>query len=180
MAGVSDREYKDVVKCWIDEIDPGSVLDVGAGAGTYAKLAKQGLQHWTALEVFYPYVKMFGLKELYDEVIIGDARYMNYDKIGDYIGWDLIITADMLEHMPREDAKQLIYALSKQCKHLLICFPVEHHEQQAGDEGNDFETHIDHWTYEEMKMYLEFVIESGIEKSIHGEILAYFLVKGKR
>lgn len=180
MAGVSDNENKAIAKEWIEALSVGRVLDVGAGMGTYALLAKQANQHWTALEVFYPYVKMFGLNELYDEVFIGDARYMNYDKISHSIGWDLIIAADMLEHMSRDDAKQLIYDFSEQCKHLLICFPVEHHDQHAGEEGNDFETHVDHWTYDEMKMYLESDAGLSIEKSIHGAVLAYFLVRGRQ
>lgn len=179
MAGVSDTENKDVVRGWIDDLDARSILDIGAGQGTYAKLAKKDGQHWEALEVFAPYIKEYDLPSLYENIYVGDARYMDYLKMSDYIGWHLIIAADMLEHMKREEAKNLIYELSKHCKHLLICFPVEHQEQHAGEEGNEFETHVDHWTYDEMKMYLEHVAELKIEKDLVGDVLAYFLVKGK-
>jgi cyclopropane fatty-acyl-phospholipid synthase-like methyltransferase len=179
MAGVSDKENKKVAKNWIIELDPKSVLDIGAGQGTYSKLAKQKGQYWHALEIFYPYVRMYKLAKKYHRITIGDARYMDYDKLSVFQGWHLIIAADMLEHMTKEDAKLLIYELSKHCKHLLICFPVEHQEQHAGDEGNDYETHIDHWTADEMEMYLNSVAELPIVKSLVGNVLAYYLVKGK-
>lgn len=198
MAGVSDNENKEVIKDWIHEIDNDGavqthVLDIGAGTGTYSKLAKREGEVWTALEVFYPYVNMFGLHDLYESVIIGDARYINYSILprnyllstnskkgyeGGY-GWDLIIAADMLEHMTREDAKNLIQKLTNHCRRLLICFPVEHQEQHAGEEGNDFETHVDHWTFDEMDMYLRYVMQVKVEKSLVGDVLAYFMVRGK-
>lgn len=179
MAGVSDNENKQVAKSWIDDLDPISVLDIGAGMGTYSMLARQEHQHWTALEVFYPYVSQYALLDKYDHVIIGDARYMDYDKLsgGNVEGWELIIAADMLEHMAKHDAQALIQELLKYSRHLLICFPVEHQEQHAGEEGNDFETHIDHWTFDEMQDFLN-SLERHIVNSIKGDVLAYFLVSG--
>lgn len=193
MAGVSDNENKETIKEWIDALNPLNVLDIGAGSGTYAKLAKSGEQQWTALEVFAPYVKMFDLNSLYGHIYIGDARYTDYSVLPSRLllsprqsaglqggwGYSLIIAADMLEHMPKDDAKLLIERLRKHCRHLLLCFPVEHQEQHAGDEGNDFETHIDHWTYDEMDMYLNHVIGVPVEKQLVGDVLAYFLVKGE-
>lgn len=175
MAGVSDTENKDIAKQWIDELEPKTVLDIGAGEGTYAKLAKNG-NHWTAIEVFAPYINMFGLKELYEEVIVADVRYVDFEKIGDE--FDLIIAADMLEHMTKQQAKDVIYDLLDHCKHLLICFPIEHQEQHAGDEGNDFETHIDHWADDEMSDYLE-SCGNDVKKHLVGDVLAYFLVEGE-
>lgn len=175
MSGVSDNENKDVATGWIKEIGPRTVLDIGAGMGIYSIMAKQADSHWTALEVFAPYVNMFNLQSRYDEIIIGDARYIDYYKISDTDGFDLIIAADMLEHMPKADAIELINTLLLHTKHLLVCFPIVHHEQHAGHEGNDFETHIDHWTVDEMRE----LANDNIENEIVGDVLAYFMVKGK-
>lgn len=174
MAGVSDTENKDVVKQWIEDLEPAKVLDIGAGQGTYSKLARvdDGHSHWAALEVFYPYVNQYELWQYYDEIHIGDARIIDYDKLGDF---DLIIAADMLEHMNKGDAKELIDELLDHCKQLLICFPVEHQEQHAGDEGNDFETHVDHWTAAEMDDFLDSQI---VNNRLVGNVLAYYLVEG--
>lgn len=169
MAGVSDRENKHIARQWIDDLEPKTVLDIGAGVGTYSIMCYQPGQHWTALEVFEPYVTMFNLHGKYDEVWIEDARKTTYKH------FDLIIAGDMIEHMPKKDSQKLIKKLLKNCKNLLICFPILHHEQHAGEEGNDFETHIDHWTFEEMT---DFLVEREVKESLEGWVSAYFLIKG--
>jgi len=46
----SDQENKDIVVRWYDQVKPRSVLDIGAGNGTYSKLlANKRGAHWTAL-----------------------------------------------------------------------------------------------------------------------------------
>ena len=172
MSGVSDSENKELAVKWIKELKPKTVLDIGCGMGIYNILSKVKGQHWTGLEAFAPYIEMFNLYSRYEEIIIADARYVNYDKVGDF---DLSITADVLEHMFKHEAKQLIIDLLEHSKYLLISIPVEHQEQQAGYENNKFETHIDHWTYEEMK---EFLKGKEITHEVKGNVLAYFMVKG--
>ena len=172
MAGVSDNENKDVAVSWIKDLKPKRVLDIGAGMGIYAIMAKEPGQHWAALEVFAPYVNMFNLRSRYEEIFIADARYTDFDKLGTF---DLTIAADMLEHMSKGDAKILLNTIFEHSKYALICFPIEHQDQHAGFEGNDFETHIDHWEYDEMQ---EFVADRHIVNSIKGDVLAYFLVRG--
>lgn len=175
MAGVSELENKQLVREWIVNLNPDRVLDIGAGVGTYAILAKHPNQHWTAIEVFAPYVEMFNLNGKYDQVVVGDARFIDYNKlrqVGQF--YDLIIAADMLEHMPKQDAKDLLELLFTQGKYVLICFPVVHNDQHAGTEGNDFEAHIDHWDYDEMRDFLG----GRMVKNVLGDICAYFLAKG--
>ena len=183
MAGVSDNENKQIAKQWIDELDPNTVLDIGAGIGTYSMLARQEHQHWSALEVFFPYVKQYALMDKYEHVFIGDARFMDYDRLLNYARascFELIIAADMLEHMRKEEAQLLIARLLTHCRHLLICFPVEHQEQHAGEEGNDFETHVDHWHFDEMNGFLNDLDGAEVIHSLKGDVLAYFLVRGEQ
>ena len=172
MAGVSERENKHLVRDWIDKLNPESVLDIGAGVGTYAIMCWRPEQYWVALEVFEPYVEMFNLGGKYDEVWIDDARTAVYSR-----GFELIIAADMLEHMHKQEAKDLILKLLSHCKYLLICFPVIHNDQCAGDEGNIYEAHIDHWDVTEMNEYLD-NIGHGDFDSITGKVCAYYFVKG--
>lgn len=169
MAGVSDRENKHVARQWIEDLRLNTVLDLGAGVGTYSIMCWKPGQHWTALEVFEPYVEMFNLWGKYDHVIVADARKAVYE---DY---DLIIAADMLEHMQKDEAKELLKTLFAHARHVLICFPVIHHDQHAGAEGNDYETHIDHWTDEEMVSFLE---GREICNRVVGEVSAYYMVRG--
>src|ERR1035437_3330055 len=83
------------IKLWFDEVqDIHSVLDIGPGWGTYVKLLRTGEQEWHALEVFEPYVKKFGLGDLYDRIFVGDMR--QFVPPGPY---DAIIMGDVLEHV---------------------------------------------------------------------------------
>lgn len=172
MAGVSERENKHLVRDWIDKLNPESVLDIGAGVGTYAIMCWRPGQYWVALEAFEPYVEMFNLGGKYDEVWIDDARNAVYSR-----DFELIIAADMLEHMHKQEAKDLVAKLLTHCKYLLICFPVVHNEQQAGDEGNSYETHIDHWSADEMSDYLTEIEHPEFNRLV-GDVCAYYFVKG--
>ena len=170
MAGVSDIENKHIIREWLlnNRQRFVKVLDIGAGVGTYALMGRFPEQHWTALEVFEPYVDMFNLRGKYDEVIVADARYHQYS---DY---DLIIAADMLEHMQKDEAKAVISQLIKHSKTFLVCVPVQHHHQEAGPEGNDYEAHIDHWTADEMRQHLG----SRVIAQYTGDVAAYFIAEG--
>lgn len=185
MAGVSDTENKEIAKRWITDLQPARVLDIGAGQGTYSMLmeheAELDGQHWTALEVFAPYVEMFDLKSKYDQIVISDARFVDFSKLNGGQKYDLTIAADMLEHMEKHEAKTLISDLLDHSHYLLICFPVEHQEQHAGDEGNQFETHVDHWTFDEMREFLNFTAgPEYVSDYAVGNVLAYFLVESSR
>ena len=48
------------------------MLDIGCGSGTYAKMFPDA--HWTGVEVWEPYVEEFNLKDLYQQLILSDAR----------------------------------------------------------------------------------------------------------
>lgn len=170
MAGVSERENKHLVRAWIDDLNPKTVLDIGAGVGTYAIMCWKPGQYWVALEVFEPYIEMFNLQGKYDEVWIDDAREAVYHD------FELIIAADMLEHMKKQEAIDLLNKLFTHCEYLIICFPVVHNDQHAGDEGNAYETHVDHWTADEMSNFLE--ASNHEYESIIGNVCAYFFVKG--
>lgn len=170
MAGVSERENKHVVRDYVDSLKPKTVLDIGAGVGTYSIMCYRPGQYWVALEVFEPYVEMFNLHGKYDEVWIDDAREAVYHD------FELIIAADMLEHMKKQEAKDLVNKLLKHCEKLILCFPVVHNDQHAGDEGNVYETHVDHWTAQEMQEFLD--SNGRISLSVVGDICAYFFIEG--
>lgn len=173
MAGVSDMENKHFIREWLihNKDHFNKVLDIGAGVGTYALMGRYPHQHWTALEVFEPYVDMFNLEGKYNKVVVQDARYADYDKLGDF---DLIIAADMLEHMKKEEAKDILNKILVHSKTVLVCIPVEHNDQHAGEEGNVYETHVDHWHADEMASFLG----SRIVNEYVGDVCAYFIAEG--
>jgi 2-polyprenyl-3-methyl-5-hydroxy-6-metoxy-1,4-benzoquinol methylase len=168
----SDNENKQVAKDWYEQIKPKRVLDIGPGEGTYQILMNDSAAHWTAVEAWGTYVNQFNLKEKYDEVVVADVTYLDFDKLDHF---DLIIIGDCIEHIAKDKAKLLILEMLKHTDHLLISFPVIHLDQEPW-EGNYFEEHIGHWHYDEMAEFLG----DSIVKTELGETLAYFLVKGDR
>lgn len=134
----SSKHGKQYTLDLINRINPKTVLDIGAGSGTYASYKKQG-QHWTALEIWQPNIEQFNLKDLYDEVICGDARNVEF---GSY---DLVILGDVLEHMSKDEAKSLLDKCKKS-KYVIVSIPLGYYPQDEF-EGNPYEKHVtDNWS----------------------------------
>ena len=171
----SDTENKNIVKDWFASIVPTYTIDIGCGEGTYSKLINDDFRHgkWIGIEAWGPYVNQFELDKHYNSIIIGQAEYINYKKIFDGFckcGNSLVIMGDMLEHMSKNVAKQLIDTIKEYADNIIISVPLLHCHQDPLD-GNWFETHVDHWTFEEMSKHLG----EGLVGSVEGHILGYFM-----
>jgi len=163
----SDQQGKDVALAWYREIAPKTVVDVGAGSGTYAWLMRRDLHddHWTAVEAWEPYVADYGLEDRYDSVIAYDARHLD----AGYLRADLVIFGDVLEHMTRAEAQALLTKAQSVAANIIVSIPVLHLDQEAVN-GNPFERHVDHWGYEDMREQLM----PGVVKTWCGDVLGYF------
>lgn len=166
----SDVEGKDAALAWYEEIQPRTVIDIGAGCGTYAgavRARSPWLARWTAVEAWGPYVPRFDLRGLYDAVVVADARRL----VGPFYRADLVIAGDVLEHMPRADAVRLLGKVRTNAANLIVSVPVLHLDQGAVY-GNPFEMHVDHWTADQMRAELG---RSGtIRGELVGDVLACF------
>lgn len=119
------------------------ILDIGAGSGTYRKLFPDLGKHWTAVEIWQPYIEEYKLRDLYDEVIVKDAREIEYDN------YDIAFVGDVLEHMERQDAQKLLSKLREKCRNVVVSIPIGHYPQGEYN-GNPYEKHIvDDWTNEQ-------------------------------
>lgn len=126
--------------------EPTSILDVGAGAGTYWDLLHNYLPYasWTAVEIFAPYVTRFRLARKYDTVITGNFLDL------DLTQHDVVILGDVLEHLDKS-AGIVMWdkARSLAAKSVYLCLPLDHYEQGPVD-GNVHETHRHHWSHQEV------------------------------
>ena len=96
---------KDRVDALAHEVGPLTVLDVGPGVGTYAKLlAGPSVAHITGLEIWEPYVTTYRLRDYYDEIIVGDARTTDLPEV------DVITMGDVAEHMTEPEARRAVAA----------------------------------------------------------------------
>lgn len=166
----SSKENKDVAKQWHDMLNPKVVLDIGPGQGTYATLCKKPGEYWIGIEAWAPYIEQFDLKSLYDSVIVADARFVNLDKLPRTP--DLVIMGDVLEHMKKGEAKDLIAEMFSRYERIIISVPLKHLDQGPW-EGNHFEIHVDHWHHEEMMQFLGGFLARTEYKT--GKVLGYYL-----
>ena len=120
-----------------------TVLDIGAGSGTYRNLLPNIGKHWTAVEVWEPYVTQYNLNDKYDRVIIQDAREFEFDQ-----RYDLCFAGDVLEHMTEQESKELLAKLRANCDTVVVSIPIGYYPQDAYN-GNPYEKHVeDNWSVE--------------------------------
>ena len=127
--------FKPEIKKWFKDNVPTTkrILDVGPGEGTYAILLKEMNYRIDAVEIWAPYINKYNLRDLYDNVYIGDILDFNFS---DY---DFIILGDVLEHIPKEKATNLINNIVDQGKECLVAVPYM--MEQGIHNDNIYETH---------------------------------------
>lgn len=153
--------YKqDIRNHFLEKIDYNSkILDVGPGSGTYCKLLSPEYK-MDALEIWEPYVDMFKLKDVYQNVIIGDVRHF------DMSGYDYIILGDILEHLSIEDATMVLESISD--KKYLVAVPYLF--EQGEEFGNIHETHLQPDLTEEIM-----ISRYGLNKLFSNDKYGYFI-----
>lgn len=169
----SAEENKEFFAEIIRKYQPGYMLDIGPGAGVYSDLAR-GVDPDIALdavEAWGPYVEKFNLREKYNEIIISDVRFIDTVHVS---GYAMVVIGDVIEHLPKFAAAGVLARLIRNNKYVFVSFPVLHLDQEPW-EGNFFETHRDHWSYEEF-VYFCGVKGFKILETFKGDILASFLV----
>lgn len=109
------------------------ILDVGAGSGKYGGLLRYNF-HIEALEIYEPYIEQFNLKEIYQNVHIGNILDFNIDI------YDYIIMGDIIEHLKVKDAHDLLIKIHFGGKKCLVAIPYK--MEQGEVNGNIYETHL--------------------------------------
>lgn len=171
----SDREGKEWARDVIARLAPATVVDVGPGEGTYVRLAREvtPAARWIAVEAWAPYITTFGLFDAYDWVIVSDIRHLDpYTVVRQP---DLVILADVLEHMTQVEARGVLARMRDWAHHVLVSVPLAHHDQGA-EGGNWFEIHREHWGPRQMRQELG----PGLVEAHEGDVLGYYLWSAER
>lgn len=144
----SAEEGRDTMRSWVMAEHPSSLLDIGAGCGTYAQWWRYltPRPYLIGVEIWRPYVREFRLHELYDQVIVRDVREMT---LPEWPRTDVVILGDVLEHMTAADAIRVWHlACASARKAVYLSIPIVH-SPQGPVNGNPHEEHVDdHWTHE--------------------------------
>lgn len=142
----STRHGKDIIKNWVQSKPIESIVDIGCGSGTYRKLLGDKYR-WIGVDIWGPYIDKFGLNKLYDKVVIAQADIIDWRKLQA----DLIIFGDVLEHMERQTALEVVHGASVYYPHMVVSLPISEMNKFKSKEhyGNTHEKHISFWSYEE-------------------------------
>lgn len=127
------------------------ILDIGVGCGTYSDLIRSaGYCHhteWVGVEVWQPYITQYRLPEKYDAIINQDARYIDWERMGWY---HVTFAGDVLEHMTKVEAQELVANILERTEILIMTIPVVYWPQDE-HEGNPYERHVKpDWSIQEV------------------------------
>lgn len=152
----SDFHNLNTIVAVIAQLQPQRVLDVGCGFGKYGVLIREYLDVWyerlTPGEWKLELVGIEGCERyrnpiydfVYSKVHIGDAT-----KIVPTLGeFDLILIADVIEHIEKEAARALVAECFKRSPVVVISTPVEFCSQHE-ILGNPYEVHRSSWQRED-------------------------------
>jgi predicted TPR repeat methyltransferase len=155
------------------------ILDIGAGSGTYINLIKIKNRvcqdaEWVGIEAWAEYVEKFNLQHKYNRVINQDVRTVDWNSMGKF---DVAIAGDVLEHMTKSEAVELVEHILDHCATLIISIPIIHMPQDA-IEGNPYEVHVkDDWSHDEVMATWPQYIQEHYRKSGKSKIGVYWLSK---
>lgn len=144
------------------------IIDVGCGEGTYSDVARGWRPDalWVGVEVWQPYVDQFDLWSKYDFVAVRDARDLSLPDAP-----FVLLAGDVLEHMPRFDAVDLLAHAKDRAEAIMVSVPVVDYPQHSHAGGNPFEAHVDQWTFADMYDVLRC---GGRVDGWRGEVLGRF------
>jgi len=131
----SYKYFKKNVKEYLQSkfTDNATVLDVGAGCGTYYNLLHDYFKTIHAVEVFKPNIDDFELEKKYDAVFNIDIKDFEY---GFYA---IIIFGDVIEHLTVEEAQEVLKYAYDRCDEMIVAVPYA--MEQGICEDNVYEIH---------------------------------------
>lgn len=131
----SYKYYKKNVKEYLQSkfTENATILDVGAGCGTYYNLLHDYFKTIHAVEVFKPNIDDFELEKKYDVVFNIDIKDFEY---GFYA---IIIFGDIIEHLTVEEAQKVLKYAYDRCDEMIVAIPYE--MEQGICEDNVYEIH---------------------------------------
>lgn len=110
-----------------------SILDIGAGCGTYGTLLKGFFEYIDGVEAYEPYISEFALDKVYNNIFCIDALDVNL------MPYDYIIMGDIIEHLTVMEAKILTTRIHRANKKMMVAIPYMMPQGAVG--GNDYEIH---------------------------------------
>lgn len=137
--GYSWPTFDQLTQHLVKSINPGKILDIGAGGGKYGRLLRKVVPdcRFTALECdeeTHPFL----IENGYDDIISGVSDTL-YERSGD--SYDTIILGDVIEHMRHSHGRDLLEFLNYRSRYIIISTP----ECMPMSSASYFESHNSVW-----------------------------------
>lgn len=131
----SRRENDADVREFIATHNIKTVLDVGPGRGTYARVLDGLDLEMDCVEIWGRYLTRYQLDTKYRHAWVHDVRqWADFD-------YDLVIFGDVLEHMTRDQSLEVWRRCGLQARYGMISVPIVHYPQ-GESHGNPYEAHV--------------------------------------
>lgn len=137
--GTSERWQIPHILDVVVELQPRTVLDVGAGYGKYGCLVRE----------YSPAERVDGFDvgppryANYDHFYVGDARQLEAVLPPDVPHYDLALFLEVIEHLDKNDAWQVLDTLTQRAERVLVSTPLGFRKQEYPE--TPYETHRSGW-----------------------------------
>lgn len=140
----------------IQRLQPLSIFDAGCGWGRWGFLAREYLEFWEHRfdrAEWKTYICGLDINEgnwtpvqtyVYDTLITADLRRWRPDQT-----YDLVIATDVLEHIPKDDAWEIVSKFRRNCRHLIVGVPLGSGWARGGHPDNPHEAHVSEWSWQD-------------------------------
>ena len=146
----------------VQKINPSSILDIGVGFGKWGMLCREYLDIWNmridkrdwkvfigGIEICDKYITDHQ-KYIYNEITIGNACDI-LPNLGNY---NLIIANDVIEHIEKSKAVDLIKCMQSKSDYIIISLPLGDNwlgTTPMVTNVNSYEEHISSWDQTQME-----------------------------
>jgi hypothetical protein len=124
----SSQSGKHHIKNIVRRLGAKTGIDIGVGCGTYADLFPE--IEWEGVEIWEPYIDKYKLEDKYKIIYRRDARQWEVEKY-----YDVAILGDVLEHMDKADAYDLLMKTASHSDTQIVSIPLGYYPQDEFD-GN--------------------------------------------
>lgn len=122
-----------------------TLLDVGCGSDSPAKRVTKRLKHSTGIDGHAPYIDESRAKGIHAKYIQMDIRELS--QIFKPNAYDVVVCADVIEHIPKEEGFRLLLDLERVASKRVIVTTPQGFVPQCGRDydGNVLQDHVSGW-----------------------------------
>jgi len=123
----------------------GRLLDVGCGYGWFGyklRVEYRFNEPIIGFDIYKPYIEQIKHIKVYEDFIVGDARYLPFRNGA----FDIVLAAEIIEHLDKRDGLKLIRECERVSRELTILTTPRGFYPQNSYGKNPFEIHRSGWT----------------------------------